>query len=84
MPPSAWFKAIRHAQERHNWLDQAYGWGADSLSARGQLKGGRMKVKNTKNEQVALAKLNEIFRDAMLKRLFEKQKDGWFGWELKA
>ena len=39
-----------------------------------------MKVKEKGNEQVALAKLNELFRDAMLKRLLEKFEDGWEGW----
>lgn len=39
-----------------------------------------MKVKEVRDGQVALAKLNELFRDAMLKRLIEKDEIGWEGW----
>ena len=42
-----------------------------------------MKVKCEENEQASLAKLNEKFRDAMLKRLLEKFEDGWDGWNDK-
>jgi hypothetical protein len=46
----------------------------------GGIKEGRMKVKEKGRNDVALAKLNELFRDAMLKRLLEKEEEGWDGW----
>ena len=39
-----------------------------------------MKVKSGKDEEASLAKLNELFRDAMLQRLLEKKAGGWTGW----
>ena len=42
-----------------------------------------MKVKCRKDEQASLAKLSELFRDAMLNRLVEKFEDGWEGWNIK-
>jgi len=53
--------------------------------ARGHQKGGEMpKVKlNRKDEIESLARLNEIFRDAMLKKLIEKQEEGYHGWSNK-
>jgi len=42
-----------------------------------------MKIKCDENEKISLAKLNEKFRDAMLKRLLEKLEHGWEGWENK-
>lgn len=42
-----------------------------------------MKVRCGKNEQISLAKMNEMFRDVMLKRLIEKYEDDRKGWNNK-
>jgi len=43
----------------------------------------KVKTKADEDEEVTLAKLNEIFRDAMLQRLLKCMEDGKGGWDNK-